>query len=329
MKKTLIVNRELCKDILTVEKCIPAMKKALAAVSENQTKMLQRAMILHDNGNAFANMPASIVSEGITGTKTIIFPGPVTTKQKTQQGIIPLFSIETGALLAIIDAELITVIRTAATSAAATDFLANKDASTVAILGSGKQGKAHAEAMIAVRDIKTVYMWDIYMSAAEEACRQLTEKYPNVEFVPCFAAKQTVENADIICTTTPGKTETPVLLGQWVKKGTHINAVGACSAKGRELDAQAIKQSVIFTDWNDAVNRDGGDILLAVEKGELDKMPDMFEVGSVINGTHPGRPDQDRITIFESVGISVEDIAAANVIYQYAKDNNLGIYVEI
>jgi len=329
MNKTLIINRTQCEEILTVEKCIPYMKTALIGLSEKTAKVLQRTMIPHSNGNMLANMPASLTAENVTGSKVIIFPGPATAKMGTNQGIIPLFNIETGELIAIVDAELITVVRTAATSAVATDALANKNSKTLAIFGSGKQGKAHVKAMLAVRDIKKVYMWDLYFDAAKTACEQMKEIYPDVEFIACEKAKDAVTDADIICTTTPGKNEEPVLMGDWLKDGAHINAVGACSARGRELDAEAVRKSVIFTDWNEAVLRDGGDILMAVEKGEIDAVPSMREVGTVLNGTNAGRTDEKQITMFESVGISVEDIAAAKMIYEYAKENNIGVWVEV
>lgn len=329
MNKTLVINRAQCEEILSVEKCIPTMKNALIGISEKKAKVLQRTMIFHENGNKLANMPAALESENVTGAKVIIFPGPRTAKAGTNQGIIPLFSIETGELISIVDAELITVVRTAATSAAATDALAKKSASVAAILGSGKQGKAHAAGMIAVRDIKKVYMWDLYFEAAKSACRTLAGQYPGVEFIPCEKAENAVVEADIICTTTPGREEEPVLLGKWIKDGAHINAVGACGATGRELDADAVMKSEIFTDWNEAVLRDGGDILLAVAKGEIGSVPAMTEVGKVLGGNHIGRHSEEEITMFESVGISVEDIAAAKMIYEYAKEHNIGTWLEI
>lgn len=329
MEKTLIINREQCRQILTVQRCIPAMENALKSVSRQQVKMLQRVMIGHDNGNSLAAMPASELSRDVTGAKIIIFPGPETAKAKTNQGIIPLFEVSTGRLKAIVDAELITVIRTAATSARATKVLAKADSSTVAILGSGKQGIAHAKAMIEVRPVKTVYFWDLHLRRAEKACRQMSELYPDVNFVCCETAKKAVENADIICTTTPGKTQDPVLKGRWVKKGAHVNAVGACSANGRELDGELISKSKVFTDWNEAVMRDGGDILLSLKLGEIDAVPQLVQIGDVLNGTSGGRQNEDQITIFESVGISVEDIAAADMIYNRAKEKGIGTYLEI
>ncbi len=329
MNKTLLVNREQCEKILTIEKSISSMKHTLVAISENQTQVLQRQMLLHKNGNKLANMPASLISEGVTGSKIAIFPGVETAKKNTQQGIVSLFSIETGALIGIIDASTITVIRTAGTSAAATDVLARKNSEVVAILGSGKQGKAHARAMIAIRNIKKVYMWDLYLTVSKKACELLKSQFPEVEFIPCETAKEAVLDADIICTTTPATTDEPIVFYEWIKKGAHINAVGACTAKGRELDGKTIGNSKIFVDWRDAVLRDAGDILLAVSKGEVSQIPKFSEVGKVISGKEKGRENDDEITMFESVGISVEDIAAAKVIYDYAKDNEIGIYVAL
>ena len=119
------------------------------------------------------------------------------------------------------------------------------------------------------------------------------------------------------------------MLGDWVKEGAHINAVGTCSARGRELDGEAVKKSAIFSDWTEACHRDAGDILFNISIGELDEMPPMVEAGEVLAGRHPGRTDENQITMFESVGISVEDIAAAKMIYQYAKENNIGTWLEI
>ena len=156
MNRVLIVNRKECEEILTPERCVPEMRKSLAAISNGRTKVLQRTMIIHDNDNKLANMPASNIREDVTGAKITIFPGVETAKKGTSGGIIPLFRISDGSLKAIVDAGLITVMRTAATSAAATDVLAKKDAENLAILGCGKEGMAHVRAIMLVRNIKSV-----------------------------------------------------------------------------------------------------------------------------------------------------------------------------
>ncbi|MEG2192560.1 MAG: ornithine cyclodeaminase family protein [Oscillospiraceae bacterium] len=329
MGETLIINRDECAKVLSIEGCMPAMAEALKAVSLGQVKMLQRSMIAHDSGNTLANMPASLMSENVTGAKVIIFPGAKTAKEKTNQGIIPLFDIESGALLAIVDAELITVIRTAATSAVASELLAKEDAASLAILGSGKQGKAHVKAMISVRDIKTVYMWDIFMAASVNACEELAKEYPKVEFIPCATAKAAVENSDIICTTTPAKSTEPILKGEWLREGAHINAVGACSGSSREIDGIAVSVADIFVDWAQAAGRDAGDLIIPYANGELKGKAEITEIGQVLLGKAAGRQSDKAITIFESVGISVEDIAAANMIYKAAKAQGIGTYITI
>lgn len=327
MNKTLIVSKELCARLLTVEDCIPAMTDTLIAASQNQIKMLQRSMIPHESGCMLAIMPASLLTKNVTGSKVIMFPGPKA--RETAQGIVPLFDTVTGELRAIVDGELITVIRTAATSAAATDVLAREDASTVAILGAGKQGKAHAEAMSYIRDIKEVYIWDMFPAAIKAACLELSEKMPNVKIIPCETPEEAVKSADIICTVTSTKSDAPFLKGSWVKQGAHINAVGACSGSAREIDTETVARSRVFYDWEEASMRDAGDLIIPLNKGEIAKDHLLGEIGKVMTGELQGRISEGDITLFETIGISVEDISAAQLIYERAKDQGLGVWLEI
>ena len=329
MNKTLIVNRELCTQLLSVRDCIPAMRDTLMAAAQNEIKMLQRQMIPHSSGNMLALMPASLLTKQVTGSKVIIFPGPQARKDGTNQGIVPLFDTESGALLAIVDGELITVVRTAATSAAATDVLARKDASSVAILGAGNQGKAHAEAMCCVRDIRKVYVWDQFPAAIEAACAVLREKLPQVEIIPCDTPEAAVRDADIVCTVTSTKGDAPFLKGEWLKEGAHLNAVGACSAAAREVETSVVRRCKVYYDWEEATMRDAGDLIIPMQAGEVKKEDFMGEVGSVMLGKLEGRTDDREITMFETIGISVEDIAAAYQIYEKAKAQGLGVWLEI
>ena len=328
MNKTLIVSRELCRQLLTLNDCIPAMTDTLIAAAKGEIKMLQRSMIPHEtSGNMLAIMPASLLNHHVTGSKVTIFSGPKS--RATAQGIVPLFDTETGALLSIVDAELITVIRTAATSAAATDVLARKDASSVAILGAGNQGRAHAEAMGLIRDIKKVYIWDMFPSAVEAALEVLKEKMPGVELIPCQTAEEAVKDADIVCTVTSTKGDSPFLKGEWLKKGAHVNAVGACSGAAREIETSVVKRCKVYYDWKEATMRDAGDLMIPVRAGEVSFDDFMGEVGSVMTGSLEGRVNDEEITLFETIGISVEDIAAALLIFEKAKAQNLGVWVEI
>ncbi|MBR5265432.1 MAG: hypothetical protein IKV63_02320, partial [Clostridia bacterium] len=162
MEKTLIINRKEAEMVLNYPDCIKAMENIFAAMSDGKVTNLQRTMIRHEGGCSLAIMPASDNSINVTGGKVIMFASPEAARNKTNQGIVPLFDTITGALKAIVDAELITVNRTAASSAAAANHLAKKDASVLAIFGGGKQGRAHALAVAAIRDIKKINVWSYH-----------------------------------------------------------------------------------------------------------------------------------------------------------------------
>lgn len=329
MEKTLIINRKEAEMVLNYPDCIKAMEDVFAAMSEGKVTNLQRSMIPHESGCSLAIMPASDNSVNITGGKIIIFPGREAAKNKTNQGIVPLFDTVTGALKAIVDAELITVNRTAASSAAAANHLARKDASVLAIFGGGKQGRAHALAVSAIRDIKKINVWSYSEETIKACCEYLAEKLPGVEIVPCVKGEDAAKDADIICTTTAAKTNVPILKGEWVKKGTHICAIGACKGTNRECDEELVIKSKVFSDMTAAVLRDGGDVAIPLSEGKINESHIICEIGDVIAGKHEGRTSDEEITLFKSVGISAEDVAASYLIYQKAKEQGLGTWVEI
>lgn len=326
MKKTLIINQREVRELLKMDQCISAMEECYKDVSTGATEMLQRTMIHHPNGNILAGMASSLHNRGITGSKVIIFPGTETKKAGTNQGIVPIFDIETGALVTIVDGEIITGVRTAAATAAATGWLARGDASSLAILGAGKLGRLHVDSIKLVRDIRRVTVWDRTLEKAGALCRHISEKY-SIEAVPCATVQQAVEDADIICTTTSAKD--PILKGAWVKQGTHINAVGACSAKTREVDTETVLRSRVYCDKLEAVLRDAGDLLIPIAEGAWGPQQIVGEIGSVMLGQLGGRQSAEEITMFETVGIAVEDLAAAWLVYRQAREKGMGVEVEI
>ncbi len=326
MNQTLIINKKEAEALLTFEDAIKAMREVFAAISQGDAIMLQREMIKHENGNALAVMPASMKDKGITGSKIIIFPGKQTRKAGTNQGVFPLFSIDTGALLAITDAEAMTVIRTAAASALATDILALKEASSLCILGTGKQGLAHAEAICLVRNIKNIYLWNKNRDTGRAAVKRFQEKL-GISVAYFENSGDAVKNADIICTTS--KAHEPILFGKDIKEGAHINAVGACSSKIREIDTEVLKRAKVFCDKKEACFKDAGDLLIPLEKGEIHKDIVIGEIGQIILGESQGRTSNVEITLFESVGLSVQDLASAWLIYEKALKSGHGIKVEL
>lgn len=324
-KQTLIVSQKEAEELLLLSDCIPLMEEMLKETSNGNVRVLQRSMLHHENGNILALMPATIDSSGITGSKVIIFPGPEARKNHTNQGIIPIFDVATGGLKAIIDGECITTIRTAATSAAATDALARKDSHTIGILGAGKLGRAHLEAISLIRPIQKAYIWDLYPGAVEAYVRDMSEKLPHIEIIPCTTPEAALRDADIICTVT--KAAEPIVFAENLKVGVHINAVGACSATAREMATDVMQKARIFVDRREISLRDAGDLVIPINAGELTPEAIIAEVGEVLLGQNPGRISPDEVTLFETVGISAQDLASADLIYQKAIAANKGVWV--
>ena len=255
-------------------------------------------------------------SSALLGLKAItVMPGNHGTPYDSHQGAVLLFEADHGRLLAIVDASAVTRIRTAAVSAAATRVLASPDAGDLAILGSGVQAAAHLDAMCAVRPITRVRVW----SRNAESARRFAAEAAAKLSIPVEAApdpRDAVRGASIICTTTAA-TE-PVLHGAWIASGAHVNAVGACTPAARELDTEAVRRATLFVDQRAAALAEAGDLLIPIREGALTPAHIAAEIGDVLAGTHPGRRASDEITLFKSLGLAVEDLAAAARLYANA-----------
>jgi ornithine cyclodeaminase len=265
-------------------------------------------------------MPSYLESPAALGLKVIsYFPANHGTERDSHQGAVLLFDTRTGSLLAIIDASSITAIRTAAVSGLATRLLARADAGDLAILGSGVQAESHLDAMRAVRELRRVRVWSVHRDAAREFARR-----HDVE--PVDTAEAAIRDADLICTTTAAPT--PVLAGDWIAPGAHINAVGACFAGTRELDTRAVLRSRLYVDRRESALSESGDILIPIREGALGESHIVGELGDVLVDRVPGRRTADEITLFKSLGIAVEDLAAAHHIHARARAEGRGIAVD-
>lgn len=324
--ETRIIRADEVRRLLTMEDAIVAMREALRGVSQGSAVMLQRQMLPQPEENKFAVMGGSDSDLGLCGAKVIVFPGPTAAKAGTSQGIIPLFDSRTGALAAIVDAEEITAVRTAAASAAATDLLAKQDADTLAILGAGRIGHLHIEAIARVRQIRKVFVWNRTAARAEDCCRWAMQSL-GIEAIPCADPRTAVEQADIVCTVT--QAHEPILCGSWLREGTHLNAVGACAPFARELDSEAVTRSRVFADQREAALGGSGDLVHPIREGVFSPADLAGEVGEVLLGRVPGRQNEKEITLFESVGISVEDLAAAALVFRKAQQEGLGLCVSL
>lgn len=278
---------------------IPAMERALIDFSTGKVKQPVRQVIPVDPPGGFYGIMPALTPDGL-GQKIVTFYPPNAEKGiPTHMALIVLNDPQTGAPLAVMDGRLITEMRTAAVSAAATKLLAPKDAKVLAILGSGVQARSHFEALCLVRQFQEIRVWSQTKSHAESFAKEIGAKLTSQE--------DAVRGADVIVTVTSSRT--PVLKGKSLKPGCHVNAVGACRHDWRELDDDAIRNSVVFVDSREAAMKESGDVILSGAKIYA-------ELGEAFAGNIDDRAGET--TIFKSLGMAVEDIAAALLVYRAA-----------
>jgi ornithine cyclodeaminase len=260
-------------------------------------------------------MPAVLADPPAMGVKIItVFPGNHGQGVDSHQGFVMLFEGERGSPLALIDAIAITAIRTAAVSGLATRLLARDDAGDLAILGSGTQARSHLEAMQAVRSIRRVRAWSPHRERLEAFVND--EAARGVEVEISDGAREAVEGADIVCTVTAAAE--PVLAGDWLSPGAHVNAVGASLAANRELDSAAVRRARLFVDRRESARSEAGDYLIPLREGAIGEDHIIAEIGELAAGLAKGRETADEITLFKSLGLAIEDLAAARWIHQQA-----------
>jgi ornithine cyclodeaminase len=284
-------------------------------------------MWLPDRTGAVAMMPGYLENLRAAGVKVIsVFPGNLGTPYDSHQGAVLLFEGEHGRLLAVIDATAITAIRTAAVSGVATRVLAKGDAGDLAILGSGTQARTHLEAMLLARDVRRVRVWSRSREHADAFAERESARHGiEVEVMP--AAREAVEGADLICTTT--SSSDPVLEGAWLSPGAHINAVGSALATARELDTEAVVRSRLYVDRRESALAESGDFLVPKEEGVVGDDHIVGELGEVLTGAAPARTSPEEITLFESLGLAIEDLASAHHIHRKAMETGIGTRVEL
>jgi alanine dehydrogenase len=285
--------------LLRMEDVIPAMEGALADFSSGKVVQPVRMVVpVAEHQGFFGLMPA--YAGGALGAKLVTFY-PQNRGIPTHHATILLFRPETGEPLVSMDGRLITEVRTAAVSAVATKYLAQPDASVLAIIGSGVQARSHLEALRLVRRFEDVRVWS--PRYAEDFARQFNVRATS-------SPEEAVRGADVVVTATTSRT--PVLSGQWLSAGVHINAVGACRPDWRELDDETLRRSRVYVDSREAALKESGDVIAA---GRM-----FAELGEVATGFKPGRESAEEITLFKSLGLAVEDVATAGLVYRRALD---------
>ena len=314
----LILDQTYVESHLDAVSCVALMEQTLRQETEKTCIQYLRTAIPLPNTNVLGLMPGWF--DGYFGVKTIsVYHTNQGSGYPSHQGQVLLFESEHGSLLAGVDATSVTRIRTGAVSAVASKALARPDSSHLCILGCGAQGESHLEALLPFFPIRKITLWDMFPESAArlaQTAHRLTEAsgLGTVEIKVCSNAREAVCDADIICTLTPSKT--PVLCGQWLKPGAHVNAVGACAPDARELDSDAVAASSFFGDNISSVEHESGDYLFPLKEGRITREHLKGTLGEVLTGRIEGRRSNDEITIFEALGMAVEDIAAAQYLYR-------------
>jgi ornithine cyclodeaminase len=297
--------------------CINAVRTAMSALSRGAAEKQPLRNITSINPNRlFALMPGIATDAPGFGAKLIsVFHDPVKGGRSAHLGIVVLFEEDTGEVACVADAHELTKIRTACNSAVATEALARKEASTLTIYGCGTQAEAHVRAIPLVRDIQRIIVCGRDESTAEtfaEEARALTD----AEVVAMTDGRQAASEADIICTVT-GASE-PILLSDWVRPGTHVNAVGSSHPRPVEIDPHLVASSDYFVESRKSALAAAAEFIRGKEMGLFDDSHIRAEIGEVLNGDFPGRTSDSQRTVYKSLGHIVQDLAAARYLHQSA-----------
>jgi alanine dehydrogenase len=327
-QKCTVINRTEVHRLLPMDAAIEIMAQALTLLAGGQLVMPPRSVMwLPDKTGVLGTMPSYSAASKIIGLKAItVFPENRQVGYDSHQGVVMLFEAQHGRLLAVIDAGEITAIRTAAVSGVATRLLARTDAGKLIILGSGVQARKHLEAMCLVRNIRRVAVWNPSPGSARRFAESESKHCP-LPIEVQESARADVSGADIICTVTPSLD--PVLFGETIADGAHINAVGACQPHARELDTAAVAKSRLFVDSRESAMNESGDFLFPKKEGAIGDDHIVGEIGELALGKIQGRKSNDEITLFESLGLAVEDLIAAEYIYRQAAAKGIGTEVEL
>ncbi len=327
---TLILGYGDVRSALSPAACAEAMATVLAAGARGGAYNSLRSVMRADGARGFMGlMPAwgagaTADSPGVFGLKALcLIPDNPARGLDTHQGTVTLFDGETGLPTAILNASAVTEIRTAAVTAVATRSLAREDARTLAILGAGVQARSHLEALTAAHEFDRISLYAPTAAHADAVARDFDD-----EMTVCTSAREAVEGADVVVTVTSARD--PVLERGWLAPGAHVNAVGASTPRSRELDAQTVADCALFCDSRESLRHEAGEFRLAVEQGAIAGVEHVrAELGDVLAGQRPGRRDARELTVFRSLGIGIEDLAAAQVAAEVARRVGLGTEVTL
>jgi len=315
------------RQLLPMAECVDLMQRTMITVSERRVVLpLRSVMVMPGDRGMLGNMPGYLAEPECFGVKLVsLIPRNKPPHYSSHLGMVLLFEAEHGCPVALLDAAEITAIRTAAASGLATRLLARSDAGDLALLGAGEQARSHLSAMLAVRALRRVRVW------ARDACKAAafakTEGARHrIAIETSATVPEAVAGADIICTLT--KAREPILLGEQLTPGVHLNVVGSSIAATAEIDTPAVLKSRFFVDYRDSTINEGGEYLRALKAGAITPDHILGEIGEVANGSKVGRRAAAEITLYKSLGIAPQDLASAHYVLQKARVAGLGQVID-
>lgn len=310
----LIIEKEQVKKLLTPQKCIHAMKEAFMALERGECDMPLRSIHVLPNQAKFGFMPAYLGD--YYGAKVISADARnMGTQYPSHIGYVILFEGTHSTVVAMVEAGTITEVRTGCASAVASDLLARKDAHNVAMIGAGAQARSHLDALMLVRDITQVTVYDLNPEIAHRYAQDMEARY-GIRVSVCSSAAQAVRDADIICTLCPSKEA--YLTRDMVKPGVHINAVGTFSPTTREVASDLVAAARLYSDYTPSTRKESGEYLVPLSEGLIGEDHILGSVGELLLDRVQGRTGEEDITIFDALGLAIEDVASAKLVYQEA-----------
>jgi ornithine cyclodeaminase len=307
--------------------CVDLMHRTMIAVSERRVVLpLRSVMVMPGELGMLGNMPGYLAEPECFGVKLVsLIPRNKPPHHSSHLGLVLLFEAEHGCPVALLDAAEITAIRTAAASGLATRLLARPEAGDLALLGAGEQARSHLEAMLAVRTLRRIRVWARDSDkAAAFANAEGTRHQVTIE--RSATVHEAVAGADIICTVT--KAREPILLGEQLTAGAHLNVVGSSIATTAEIDTPAVVKSRFFVDYRESTVNEGGEYLRALRAGAITPEHILGEIGEVANGTKIGRRSSSDVTLYKSLGIAPQDLASAHYVLEKARAAGVGQIID-
>jgi len=325
---TLVLTQAEVRSLLPMDECMDLMAETLQALARGEGLNPLRSLMRLSEGKGILGMMPGVSGEPeALGIKVVtVFPGNHGSDYDAHQGVVLLFDPEHGLPVGILDASEVTATRTAAVSGVATRALAREDASELALVGSGVQARTHLQAMLLARPIETVRVYSSTTEHREAFARRERDRH-GVEVVAVASAEEAVRGADVVCTVT--SSSEPVLRGAWLEPGTHVNAVGSSVKSTRELDTEAVVRSRLFVDRRESTVTEAGDYLFPLAEQAIDVGHIVGELGDVLLGRLAGRRSDEEVTLFKSLGLAVEDLAAAQHALEQARARGMGTIVPL